>query len=333
VAKRAFITGITGQDGYYLAESLLQDAYEVYGLVRGQTDAKADALRRAFPEIHIVLGDMLDQGSLIRAVDGCQPDEVYNLAAVSYVPLSSVQPELTSNVTGLGALRVLEAIRIAGGLSRSRIPARGVRFYQASSSEMFGNSGQPMQCETTPFAPRSPYAVAKSYAHYLTRNYRESYGLHAVAGILFNHESPRRGAEFVTRKVSLGVAAIEAGRTTVLHLGNLEARRDWGYAGDYVRAMRRMVNAAEPHDYVIGTGISYSVRDLLEVAFGAVGRDWRDHVVVDPALARPAEVDQLRADATAAGTDLGWRPTTSFEELITMMVESDLGALTRSGRS
>ncbi|WP_030456504.1 GDP-mannose 4,6-dehydratase [Herbidospora cretacea] len=322
MARRALITGITGQDGSYLAEHLVSEGYEVWGLVRGQSNPRVAKLPK---DIHLVRGDLLDQGSLISAVEKVRPDEVYNLGAISFVPMSWEQAELTAEVTGMGVLRMLEAIRVCS--------SRGgeIRFYQASSSEMFGQVRETPQTEVTPFHPRSPYGVAKAYGHFLTQNYRESYGMYAVSGILFNHESPRRGAEFVTRKVSLGVARIKLGLATELRLGNLEARRDWGFAGDYVRAMHLMLQAGKPEDYVIGTGRTQSVRELVEAAFSAAGLDWERYVVADQALHRPAEVDLLCADPKKARTQLGWEPTVPFEELIAMMVESDLRLLSEGG--
>ncbi|NAS24619.1 NAD-dependent epimerase/dehydratase family protein [Herbidospora sp. NEAU-GS84] len=322
MARRALITGITGQDGSYLAEHLVSEGYEVWGLVRGQSNPRVARLPK---DIHLVRGDLLDQGSLISAVEKVRPDEVYNLGAISFVPMSWEQAELTAEVTGMGVLRMLEAIRVCS--------SRGgeIRFYQASSSEMFGQVRETPQTEVTPFHPRSPYGVAKAYGHFLTQNYRESYGMYAVSGILFNHESPRRGAEFVTRKVSLGVARIKLGLATELRLGNLEARRDWGFAGDYVRAMHLMLQAAKPEDYVIGTGRTQSVRELVEAAFSAAGLDWERYVIADQALHRPAEVDLLCADPKKARTQLGWEPTVPFEELIAMMVESDLRLLSEGG--
>ncbi|GAA4207971.1 MULTISPECIES: GDP-mannose 4,6-dehydratase [Microbispora] len=328
MARRALITGITGQDGSYLAEHLLREGYEVWGLVRGQANPRVPRVRRLLQDVRLVRGDLLDQGSLISAVEKAQPDEVYNLGAISFVPMSWEQAELTGEVTGMGVLRVLEAIRVCSGITASRgSSARQIRFYQASSSEMFGQVRETPQTERTPFHPRSPYGVAKAYGHFLTQNYRESYGMFAVSGILFNHESPRRGAEFVTRKVSLGVARIKLGLASELRLGNLEARRDWGFAGDFVRAMHLMLSAAEPEDYVIGTGRTHSVRELVEAAFGAAGLDWERHVVCDSSLHRPAEVDLLCADPKKARTQLGWEPTVSFEDLVAMMVEADLRLL------
>ena len=289
-------------------------------------------VREILGDVRLVRGDLLDQGSLISAVERVQPDEVYNLAAISYVPMSWQQAELTGEVTGLGVLRVLEAIRVCSGINGSRSPGHGqIRFYQASSSEMFGKVRESPQTEQTPFHPRSPYGVAKAYGHHLTQNYRESYGMFAVSGILFNHESPRRGSEFVTRKVSLGVAKIKLGYEKQLRLGNLGASRDWGFAGDYVRAMYLMLRREEPTDYVVGTGVTHSVGELVELAFGVVGLDWRDHVVTDAAFIRPAEVDQLCANPAKAASELGWEPGIGFEELVAMMVEADLKLLTESG--
>jgi GDPmannose 4,6-dehydratase len=330
--KRALITGITGQDGSYLAEHLLSQGYEVWGLVRGQANPRVGRVRQLLADVRLVRGDLLDQGSLISAVERVQPAEVYNLAAISYVPMSWQQAELTGEVTGLGVLRVLEAIRVCSGINGSRTPGSGqIRFYQASSSEMFGMVAESPQTERTPFHPRSPYGVAKAYGHFLTQNYRESYGMFAVSGVLFNHESPRRGAEFVTRKISLGVARIKLGLENRLRLGTLSARRDWGFAGDYVRAMRLMLAQDEPEDFVVGTGVTHSVRDLVERAFAVAGLDWREHVVCDEAFVRPAEVDHLCADPSKATKELGWEPTVGFEELVTVMVESDLALLSRPG--
>jgi len=296
--------------------------------VRGQANPRVHQLRKHLGEVRLVRGDLLDQGSLISAVERVQPDEVYNLAAISYVPMSWQQAELTGEVTGLGVLRVLEAIRVCSGITASRSPGRGqIRFYQASTSEMFGQVSESPQNERTSFHPRSPYGVAKVYGHLLTQNYRESYGMFAVSGILFNHESPRRGAEFVTRKVTLGVAKIKLGYERQLRLGNMHASRDWGFAGDYVRAMQLMLGQDEPADYVIGTGVTHTVQELVECAFGTVGLDWRDHVVTDAAFIRPAEVDRLCADASMARDELGWEPKIGFEELIAMMVDADLELL------
>jgi GDPmannose 4,6-dehydratase len=332
LTRRALITGITGQDGSYLAEHLADLGYEVWGLVRGQANPRVQQLRQHLGNVRLVRGDLLDQGSLISAVERVQPDEVYNLAAISYVPMSWQQAELTAEVTGLGVLRVLEAIRVCSGISASRSPGRGqIRFYQASTSEMFGQVRDSPQNENTSFHPRSPYGVAKVSGHLLTQNYRESYGMFAVSGILFNHESPRRGAEFVTRKVSLGVAKIKLGYERQLRLGNLHASRDWGFAGDYVRAMQLMLGQDEPADYVIGTGVTHSVQELVEFAFRSAGLEWRDHVVTDAAFIRPAEVDQLCADPSRARDELGWEPKIGFEELVAMMVDADLELLAESG--
>ncbi len=333
LTRRALITGITGQDGSYLAEYLLTQGYEVWGLVRGQSNPRVRGVRQLLGDIRLVRGDLLDQGSLIAAVEKVQPDEVFNLAAISYVPMSWQQAELTGEVTGLGVLRVLEAIRVCSGISASRTPRGGqIRFYQASSSEMFGQVRESPQTEQTPFHPRSPYGVAKAYGHHLTQNYRESYGMFAVSGILFNHESPRRGAEFVSRKVSLGVAKIKLGlERQQLRLGTLWSRRDWGFAGDYVRAMHLMLGQDEPEDYVVGTGVTHSVEDLVERAFAVAGLDWREHITVDAAFVRPAEVDQLCADPGKAAARLGWAPQVGFDELITMMVEADLKLLSGPG--
>jgi GDPmannose 4,6-dehydratase len=300
----------------------------VFGLVRGQANPRVRQLKQLLTDVRLVRGDLLDQGSLISAVERVQPDEVYNLAAISYVPMSWQQAELTGEVTGLGVLRVLEAIRVCSGISASRTPGRGqIRFYQASSSEMFGQVRESPQTEQTPFHPRSPYGVAKTYGHFLTQNYRESYGMFAVSGILFNHESPRRGAEFLPRKVSLGVAKIKLGYERQLRLGNLGASRDWGFAGDYVRAMQLMLAQDNPADYVVGTGIMYSVEQLVDMAFRSAGIDWHDHVVTDAAFVRPAEVDRLCADPTKAKLELGWEPKMALEELVSIMVEADLELL------
>jgi GDPmannose 4,6-dehydratase len=306
----------------------------VWGLVRGQANPRVQQLREHLGDIRLVRGDLLDQGSLISAVERVQPDEVYNLAAISYVPMSWAQAELTGEVTGLGVLRVLEAIRVCSGISASRSPGRGqIRFYQASTSEMFGQVSESPQNEQTAFHPRSPYGVAKAYAHLLTQNYRESYGMFAVSGILFNHESPRRGTEFLPRKVSLGVAKIKLGYERQVRLGNMHARRDWGFAGDYVRAMQLMLGQDEPADYVIGTGETHSVQELVECAFSAAGLDWRDHIVTDASFIRPAEVDHLCADSSRARDELGWEPKIGFEELVAMMVDADLELLASGGNA
>jgi GDPmannose 4,6-dehydratase len=316
----ALITGITGQDGSYLAELLLAKGYHVFGVVRRTSHHSYERIDHLLDRIDIVAADLLDQHSLTVVLQETRPDEVYNLAAQSYVPTSWTQPVLTGEFTALGVTRILEAIRLVH-------PA--ARFYQASSSEMFGKVQESPQRETTPFYPRSPYGVAKVYGHWITVNYRESYGLYAVSGILFNHESPRRGIEFVTRKVSDGVARIKLGLARELHLGNLDAKRDWGFAGDYVDAMWRMLQQPAPEDYVIGTGVAHSVRDLVEIAFSHAGLDWRSHVVTDPRFLRPAEVDVLLADPTKARTRLGWTPTVSFEDLVRSMVDADLERLAR----
>ena len=323
----ALITGITGQDGTYLAEHFISLGYTVHGLIRGQANPKRQVIEALLPDAQIVEGDLLDQTSLINAIQRVQPDEIYNLAAVSFVPVSWNQPELTGEVTGLGVLRMLEAIRLTEGATASRPISSGrIRFYQASSSEMFGKVVVTPQNEQTPFYPRSPYGVAKVYGHYITVNYRESYGIFACSGILFNHESPRRGPEFVTRKISRAAARIKLGKQKELLLGNLDADRDWGFAGDYVRAMHLMLQQAEADDYVIGTGESHKVREFAELAFRHVGLSWEDYVRSDKQLWRPAEVDHLRADATKARQKLGWSPAVSFEELVQMMVEADLKA-------
>ncbi len=315
---KALITGITGQDGSYLAELLLDKGYDVVGVVRRTSHHSYERIEHLIDRLEIVAADLLDQHSLTQVIQQARPDEVYNLAAQSYVPTSWTQPVLTGEFTALGVTRILEAIRLAH-------PA--ARFYQASSSEMFGRVQETPQTERTSFYPRSPYGVAKVYGHWITVNYRESYGIYAASGILFNHESPRRGIEFVTRKVTDGVARIKLGLTTELRLGNLDARRDWGYAGDYVDAMWRMLQQPEPRDYVIGTGISHSVRDLVEAAFSHVGLDWEQYVRIDPNFIRPAEVDVLTGDASKARAELGWVPTVSFRELVAMMVDADLARL------
>ncbi len=311
----ALITGITGQDGTYLAEHLLAKGYKVYGLVRGQNNPRLAAVERAIPGLEFAEGDLLDQSSLIAALETCQPTEVYNLGAMSFVGLSFKQAVLTGEITGLGVVRMLEAIRQVN---------TGIRFYQASSSEMFGKVRETPQTEATAFHPRSPYGVAKVYGHYITVNYRESYGLFACSGILFNHESPRRGMEFVTRKITNGVARIKLGLQQQLALGNVDAERDWGFAGDYVEAMHMMLQEDEPDDYVIATGEKHSVREFLEMAFAHVGLNWHDHVVSDERFMRPAEVDYLIGDSSKARTRLGWAPKTDFRTLVAMMVENDM---------
>jgi GDPmannose 4,6-dehydratase len=316
----ALITGVTGQDGSYLAELLLAKGYRVVGVVRRTSHDSYERIQHLVGRMEIVPADLLDQHSLQSVVKASSPDEVYNLAAQSFVPTSWTQPVLTGEFTALGVTRLLDAIRLV---------RPDARFYQASSSEMFGKVRETPQKETTPFHPRSPYGVAKVYGHHITVNYRESYGLFAVSGILFNHESPRRGLEFVTRRISDGVARIKLGLGRELRLGNLDARRDWGFAGDYVDAMWRMLQQREPDDFVVGTGIQHSVRDCCEVAFRHVGLDWRQHVVHDPAQDRPAEVDTLLADPSKAKAKLDWCPTVAFDGLITMMVDADLARLKR----
>src|ERR1700676_3867738 len=316
--KRALITGITGQDGSYLAELLLHECYEVIGMVRRSSTLNFERIAHIQDRVSLVAGDLLDEISLIGILREHRPAEVYNLAAQSFVQTSWTQPVLTGETTALGVTRVLDAIRIADP---------EIRFYQASSSEMFGKVREVPQNENTPFYPRSPYGVSKVFAHYITVNYRESYNLFAVSGMLFNHESPRRGLEFVTRKVTDGVARIKLGLTDTLSMGNLDAHRDWGFAGDYVRAMWLMLQRESPEDYVIATGISHSVRDLIEIAFSRVGLDWQKHVHIDPELIRPADVDHLLGDASKARTGLGWTPVVTFEQLIEMMVDEDLKRL------
>ena len=316
--QRALITGITGQDGSYLAEFLLSKGYDVIGMVRRTSTINFSRIRHIQDDIELVSGDLLDQGSLLEIIRNQRPQEVYNLAAQSFVPTSWKQPVFTGGVTALGVTRVLEAIR-------SVDPA--IRFYQASSSEMFGKVREVPQNEGTPFYPRSPYGVAKVYGHWITVNYRESYDIFACSGILFNHESPRRGLEFVTRKITYNVAKIKLGLTDQLALGNLDSKRDWGFAGDYVRAMWLMLQQEEPDDYVVGTGQTHSVQELCEAAFSYVDLNWRDYVVQDPRFMRPAEVDLLVSDPTKAHTTLGWEPQVSFEELVHRMVDADLALL------
>ena len=320
--KRALITGVTGQDGSYLAELLLEKGYEVHGIVRRASTETFDRISHLTGKIHLHQADLLDQLSIIEVFQEVRPDEVYNLAAMSFVPTSWKQPVLTGEFTAIGVTRVLEAIRL--------LDPKKIRFYQASSSEMFGKVRETPQRETTPFYPRSPYGVAKVYGHFITVNYRESYGMFCCSGILFNHESPRRGREFVTRKVTDGAARIKLGLAKELRLGNLDARRDWGFAGDYVEAMWLMLQQDKPEDYVIATGETHSVGELVEEAFGCVGLDWRKYVVQDPSLVRPAEVDLLIGDAGKAGRDLGWRPKVGFRELVRRMMEADLARLNGS---
>lgn len=316
---KALITGITGQDGSYLAELLLEKGYEVYGVVRRSSTETHERIEHVRDRVNLVQGDLLDEISLVRMMNDIQPDEIYNLAAQSFVHTSWHQPLLTGEFTAMGVTRVLDAMRIA---------CPKAKFYQASSSEMFG-AAKPPQNEDTVFHPRSPYAVAKVYGHYITMNYRESYKLFAVSGILFNHESPRRGKEFVTRKITDAVARIKHGLQKELRMGNLDAKRDWGFAGDYVKAMWLMLQQAEPDDYVIATGESHSVREFLELAFGHAGLNWKDYVVVDPKFLRPAEVDFLMGDPTKAKSKLGWNPDVTFEGLVRMMVDADMERIKR----
>jgi GDPmannose 4,6-dehydratase len=316
MTKRALVTGITGQDGAYLAQLLLEKGYRVFGAFRRAgtvATSRLDALGIT-DEVELVPFDLTDHGNMRRVIDATEPDEIYNLAAQSFVGVSFEQPVTTGEITGVGVVRLLEAIREVNP---------SIRFYQASTSEMFGNAPAP-QNEKTPFYPRSPYAASKLYAHWSTVNYRDAYGMHASSGILFNHESPLRGAEFVTRKITLGAACIENGLQSVLKLGNLDARRDWGYAKEYVEAMWLMLQQPRPGDYVVATGETHSVREFVEAAFGAVGLDWERYVVTDPAFLRPAEVDLLRGDITKVRGKLGWEPTTTFEDLVALMVEADL---------
>ena len=319
-ARRALITGITGQDGRFLADLLHAKGYQVFGLLKGQANPRADVIRREHPFVELVEGDLTDLTSLVRATELAEPDEVYNLGAISFVAMSFHQAELTANVTGTGVLRMLEAIRMVGGATNNKI-----RFYQASSSEMFGKVRETPQKELTPFHPRSPYGCAKVYGHDITVNYRESYDMFACSGILFNHESERRGLEFVTRKITNAAARIKLGLQDQLALGNLDPRRDWGYAGDYVEAMWMMLQQNEPDDYVVATGETHSVREFVEKAFERAGvPDWEKHLVTDPRFFRPAEVDLLVGDAAKAEMKLGWKPKVSFDELVERMVDYDL---------
>jgi GDPmannose 4,6-dehydratase len=318
VSKAALITGITGQDGSYLAEFLLQKGYQVYGLVRRSSTINFERLAHLQDKIELLPGDLLDQNSLISALKQCEPQEVYNLASQSFVPTSWNQPVLTGEFTALGVTRMLEALRVVNPR---------MRFYQASSSEMFGMVRESPQNEKTPFYPRSPYGVAKLYGHWITVNYRESYNLFACSGILFNHESPRRGFEFVSRKITYGAARIKLGIQKKLKMGNLDAERDWGFAGDYTQAMWMMLQQEKPQDYVIATGVTHSVRQLLEVAFGHLGLDYREYGETDPAFLRPAEVYHLRGDYSKAARELSWKPTVTFQELIEMMVDADMARL------
>jgi GDPmannose 4,6-dehydratase len=318
MAKRAVITGITGQDGSYLAELLLEKGYEVTGIVRRASAPNFWRIAHLLDRISLRPGDLLDQLSLVRIIDDVKPDELYNLAAMSFVPASWDQPLLTGEFNSMGVTRLLEAVRQVNP---------GIRIYQASSSEMYGRVREVPQTEMTPFYPRSPYGVSKVFGHYITVNYRESYGLFAVSGILFNHESPRRGLEFVTRKVTDGVARIKLGLADHLSLGNLDARRDWGFAGDYVRAMWLMLQQDRADDYVIATGVSHSVQQLVELAFAHAGLDWKKHVRTDSALLRPAEVDHLIGDPAKAANELGWKPTVDFSKLVEIMVDADMARL------
>ena len=315
---RALITGVTGQDGSYLAELLLDKGYQVAGMVRRSSTVSFERIAHLMDRVEFVSGDLLDQLSMVEAVRSFEPEEVYNLAAQSFVQTSFSQPVLTGETTALGVTRLLDAVRLVDP---------SIRYYQASSSEMFGKVAEVPQTEATPFHPRSPYGVAKVYGHWITVNYRESYGLHASSGMLFNHESPRRGLEFVTRKISHGAARIALGRESELRLGNLDAKRDWGFAGDYVEAMWRMLQQDEPGDFVVCTGETHSVREFCQVAFGHLGLDWEAHVVVDEEFIRPAEVDLLVGDASRAAKVLGWSPTVDFEGLVTMMVDADMALL------
>ena len=316
MSKVALVTGITGQDGSYLAEFLLSKGYKVYGVVRRSSTINFERLAHLQDKIELLSGDLLDQNSLISALKQCEPQEVYNLASQSFVPTSWNQPVLTGEFTALGVTRMLEAVRVVNPR---------IRFYQASSSEMFGMVRESPQNEKTPFYPRSPYGVAKLYGHWITVNYRESYNLFACSGILFNHESPRRGFEFVSRKVTYGAARIKLGVQKKLKMGNLDAERDWGFAGDYTQAMWMMLQQEKPQDYVIATGVTHSVRQLLEVAFGHLGLDYREYVETDPACLRPAEIYHLRGDYTKAAREFGWQPAVTFQELIKMMVNADMG--------
>ncbi len=319
MAKRALITGITGQDGSYLAEFLLAQDYEVHGVVRRSSTEGGERISHIVDRVHLHQADLLDQSSLASAISESEPTEIYNLAAQSFVPTSWKQPVLTAEFTGIAVTRLLEAMRSVKS---------DARIYQASSSEMYGRVLEVPQSEVTPFYPRSPYGVAKVYGHYITVNYRESYDMFAVSGILFNHESPRRGLEFVTRKISNGVARIKLGLDTELHLGNRDAQRDWGFAGDYVQAMWMMLQQDEPDDYVVATGETHSVQEFVEIAFGHAGLNWEEHVKLDPKFIRPAEVDLLIGDPTKAKARLGWEPSVDFRGLVVMMVDADIAVLT-----
>ena len=321
---RAFITGITGQDGQHLAEFLHGKGYDVFGMVKGQNNPRLTTMRDEFPYVEPVPGDLADLPSLVKAMEYVQPDEVYNLGAISFVALSFNQAELTANITGLGVLRMLEAVRMVGGSTDNSI-----RFYQASSSEMFGKVRETPQTERTPFHPRSPYGCAKLYAHWMTINHRESFGLHASSGILFNHESPLRGIEFVTRKVTDAAARIKQGKQKQLKLGNIDAKRDWGFAGDYVQAMWLMLQQDQGDDFVVATGRSTTVRDMCRIAFAHLGLDYEKHVVIDPELFRPTEVEVLLGNPAKATQKLGWTATTTLEQLISMMVDADMRRVER----
>ncbi len=322
--QRALVTGITGQDGSYLAELLLEKGYEVVGMVRRSSGENFERIDHLVDRIELRQADLLDQLSLVNLLREVEPGEVYNLAAQSFIPTSFSQPLLTGEFTALGVTRLLEAIRLVDP---------GIRFYQASSSEMFGKVRESPQCETTPFHPRSPYGVSKLYGHWITLNYRESYDFFACSGILFNHESPRRGREFVTRKIAEGAARVAAGLDEALHLGNLDSKRDWGYAPEYVDAMWRMLQADEPRDYVVGTGEHHSPREFCEIAFARLGLDYREHVKVDPRFLRPAEVDTLLADPARAKADLDWQPRTSFQELVELMVDAEVERIRQQKRA
>lgn len=324
MSKTALITGVTGQDGSYLAEFLLEKGYEVHGMVRRSSVNNCERIEHVRDQLEIHDADLLDQLSLLRVVESVAPDEVYNLAAQSFVPTSWTEPLLTAEFTGLGVTRMLEAIRTVNPK---------IRFYQASSSEMFGRVQETPQSESTPFWPRSPYAAAKAYGHWITVNYRESYDLYACSGILFNHESPRRGLEFVTRKITHGVARIKLGLADELRLGNLKSKRDWGFAGDYVRAMWLMLQQEKAEDFVVGTGQTHTVEEFVSAAFSGVGLDWQEYVKIDPKFYRPAEVDLLLADPAKAAATLGWTPRVQFDELVQMMVDADLSALSRQKHS
>lgn len=323
MSKRALVTGITGQDGQYLAALLLKKKYQVFGLIRGQHNPKRYIIEEDLPAVELIEGDLGDMGSLASALEIAQPDEVYNLGAISFVALSFKQPELTGNITGLGALRLLEAIRLSGA-------GRKIRYYQASTSELYGKVREIPQSELTPFHPRSPYGVAKAYAHHITVNYRESYGMHASCGILFNHESPKRGYEFVTRKITSSVARIKLGLQEDITLGNLDSKRDWGFAGDYVDGMWRMVQQNKPDDYVLATGETYSIKDFLDLAFKEIGiDDWKPYIKQDTRFMRPAEVDLLVGDPSKAKKKLDWEPKVKLPELVKMMVENDIAIESR----